>query len=1113
MPHHAGQASQGTRYESSRSRTWKRRPPAVRSWLRLLIGLCWLSPCLSLCSCGSDEADDPIVAENPSNQEPAPSSEPPVASEETKAIPPPVKSSGFGDPIFRRRPLPPPEPPSSAASTSTPPPPTPSPSPVPVVGSTPRPTPATTDIRTSTPPPAARPPEPPVKPIELSAVVPPKLDQPRVEYGLPGVIQDLCWAAGGRYLLLHLAEQKQLAVFVVNVARIVRYMPANSTQFKFAAGRTKLVTVDGDRHTLSRYDLASGRRELTAVLQWPYVTDIALGHSSEGPIVLAGGHQESANGLALYALSSLSKLEFEGSAAARQLRMSADGQVLGARGECVTLTGNKLSSHELRLGNKTAGECVQPSADGSTIYAERGIYTSDGVQFGDASQQGISLPGVTGPWYAILDHQADQRSTHESLGIYLQGDTREILPLVGLPSVQDPDRYGRNRCHLSLDRRILFHPAARLLICIPTTADRLQLVHCDLDRALLETQVDYLFVSSQPPLTVGPGERVTYQVKVKSKRGGVRYSIASGPAGLTISAQANLTWNVPLDARSDENVIVKVKDAAGQEVLHYFRLHVEQLAMASAATTTPAAGSDPAVGRTPAPASSPAAKQLDLSDIVPARLDQPRVELRLPGVIHDHCWAAGGRYLLLHLPNQQQLAVFDVNVARIVHYLPAESNEFHFAAGATKLVTIVGDAMSRYDLATGQHELSVTLPQVKVVAMSMGHSSEGPIALSTSGGVVTTLLQLYSLSTLKQFEFERGAAVGDRLRMSANGQVLATCGRNVGVCRRVTWSGTRIHSQELRAEDMRLASENTYPSGDGGTIYTDRGIFNSQGVKTSDPSQQGTCLASVTGPYYAIVDHLDKQRHTAESLKVYVQGDAEPVLTLSELPVVQEADRSGLSRPSLDRRMLFHPEAGLVICIPKTVDRLLLVPFDLERALQESKSAYLFVTSLPPASVRPGEQVEYQVKVASKQGVADYSVKSGPPGLMISDRGKITWSVPADARQDENVMVLVTDEFGKEVFHSFRLRMELPVPAKGVQVAGQPAASRPVSLGIRKWHVRSGRMFCEARYGGVQDHEVILTLESGKQMTLPMADLSDLDRGYLEALGERLVVPNPPRSK
>ena len=109
---------------------------------------------------------------------------------------------------------------------------------------------------------------------------------------------------------------------------------------------------------------------------------------------------------------------------------------------------------------------------------------------------------------------------------------------------------------------------------IDKTGSKLNLHKFDLEASLEKAGVDYLFVTSRPPL-VELGKLFKYTPVVKSKKGGVTYKVESGPKGLAISRDGLVRWEVAADfAENTVDVIVSVGDSAGQEVFHTFQLAV-----------------------------------------------------------------------------------------------------------------------------------------------------------------------------------------------------------------------------------------------------------------------------------------------------------------------------------------------------------------------------------------------------------------------------------------------------------------------------------------------------------------------------------------------------------
>jgi hypothetical protein len=120
------------------------------------------------------------------------------------------------------------------------------------------------------------------------------------------------------------------------------------------------------------------------------------------------------------------------------------------------------------------------------------------------------------------------------------------------------------------DRRVLFSPSAHLIAYIPPTDDRIVMTPFDLDAALARTAVDYLYVTTRPP-GAEPGKPFRYTVGVKSKAGGVKMTLVSGPEGMTVNGQ-EVFWNVPKGKAVAEQVTLKITDKAGREATQLFAL-------------------------------------------------------------------------------------------------------------------------------------------------------------------------------------------------------------------------------------------------------------------------------------------------------------------------------------------------------------------------------------------------------------------------------------------------------------------------------------------------------------------------------------------------------------
>ena len=77
--------------------------------------------------------------------------------------------------------------------------------------------------------------------------------------------------------------------------------------------------------------------------------------------------------------------------------------------------------------------------------------------------------------------------------------------------------------------------------------------------------------------------------------------------------------------------------------------------------------------------------------IKPPILKGDKVARFLPAPVRNVAVGGGGRYFILHLPKLQQLAVFDVNEAKITHSIPVTADKVQFAAGLEKLIVVSPD--------------------------------------------------------------------------------------------------------------------------------------------------------------------------------------------------------------------------------------------------------------------------------------------------------------------------------------------------------------------------------------------------------------------------------------
>jgi hypothetical protein len=930
--------------------------------------------------------------------------------------------------------------------------------------------------------PAPPAPAPKLGPVAADAAIkPPDLPQDRVTRQLPSSVDDVCVGGGGRYLILHLPKERKLAVFDATEGKVVRYLSLAEDNAKIAAGMAKLLVAYPGKGVLARYDLASGEREVTAALPVQgTVAGVCMGSASDGPLlVIQAGGQPWGNSAIFLDPATLKPLDVKFPENTRQpgfvpqlTRASPDGNVFTSRdgvgGEphsvrCVVLGRDQPTVHETWMGPSI----LVPGPDGQHLYTAAGVYNYQlkPVFPKDQNPQGGMLakpylPAEQGDIFLQLQPPGDggipipgrEAKGPGAVAFFLPGDETPFTKLDDVEGVNvEGIAYGNAHDPISHDKRVHYIPAANLLVTIPATNDRLLLYRFDLDKELAKTNTNYLFVASQPPRRAEKGAAYSYKLDVKSKQGGVKYQLASGPDGMKVSDAGVVTWKVPDDwGEPETDVIVNVSDKSGKEAFHTFKVHVAGAAGGDKVAAKPAEPKDvpPVKGAEP-----PAVKPAPDGDKAPA-MEQEQVVKQLPAPVGDVTVGGSGRYLVMSLPKVRKLAVFDA-ASRTLQYLSAGEGEPKLAAGADKLMVLLPESgiLQRYDLKTLQREVSAPLPvKGQVTAFAMGAASQGPLLVGAGEGAI--FLDIRTLKALPvQWSQPAGlsASEGPRARVSADGRTFGVWRANVspGGLKVITLTGNRAR---LHYEHIDVG--HVIPGPDGKFVYTARGRYTGEAKPLeAKPLQGGYDLPAVQGHYYLQVDVNDQGPGPVQptTLTLLLEGDSRPLLTIKDVDLskINQWDREVFNA---DKRVHFLPAYKLLVTIPDSNDRLVLHRLDLEEALEKSGIDYLLVTSEPPASVKPGDTLEYQVTVKSKKGGVKYKLESGPKGMAVAKDGKLTWKVPADfADKEADVILSVGDATGQEVFHNFK------VAVTGAAVAeAPPAGDKPAAAGWKEYTHKDG---------------------------------------------------------
>lgn len=443
--------------------------------------------------------------------------------------------------------------------------------------------------------------------VKRQPIQQPVLEQNKLERKLPSTITDVAVGGGGKFILLLLTQVRQVAVFDVSQARVIKYIPVEDDDVHLAAGQEKLFIAMNNKRVLQRWDLEALTLEATVPLPCQSVQFLLMGYASHGPLIISKP-RENDNGTLYLNIETLKELPvahtneigYDASYGC-QWRISGDGTVLA--GWTHGISPASFGTHILKgltLHRYTGGERLaycRPGRDGKVLYTSAGLFTQECIPFpGHASPSRgngkYTIPSTSGEWYlsftpSTVGSDARLRSRQPSTPATLQaalhvvGRPEELanLPQLDMTGIPVDVPYTSK---LLFDKRVVFVPEAKIVVTIPVTNDRLVMQRFDVDEALEKSAFDYLFVSSLPATKATRGELYRYQLNVRSKKGGVKYRLDAAPEGMKLSSNGELTWSVPQEhSATSADVIITISDASGQEVLHNFRIHLQSPAKVS----------------------------------------------------------------------------------------------------------------------------------------------------------------------------------------------------------------------------------------------------------------------------------------------------------------------------------------------------------------------------------------------------------------------------------------------------------------------------------------------------------------------------------------------------
>lgn len=429
--------------------------------------------------------------------------------------------------------------------------------------------------------------------------MPPQAAEAVARYELPAAYDQFCSGGGGRLLIFHFQEPSRLEIFDVHAGRFVHRIDLHEPDVRFAAGMTRLLIALPAGKILQRWDLRTFERDKTVPLGMDGVRKAVMGSDSEGPLLIWNEGP-----VVLWDIDTMSRLEPKGKVLSGTTRYGFDVRVSRDGSTFVGWT-TGLSSQQFRVmtvdGDSVALNSTPdsfsfnerwaiPNADASLLFRfGSGLYGPDLTPRQTASLDGAVLVPSGEPQFLFSVRPAERGQSR--LTIHTATDLQPLHTIEDIPSVTSSSlntRWG----YVSGEPRLRFLSRSDLLVALPSGNREIVCRRLSLRDAVLHSKP--LTVVSKPRAHAAVGTTYTYRIETIAASTDLTYRLESGPEGMTLADNGTLTW--PVTARPLGGIarpIVAISDAAGNEVLHSFEIHVRPATLVADRDLRDAGPADP----------------------------------------------------------------------------------------------------------------------------------------------------------------------------------------------------------------------------------------------------------------------------------------------------------------------------------------------------------------------------------------------------------------------------------------------------------------------------------------------------------------------------------------
>lgn len=394
---------------------------------------------------------------------------------------------------------------------------------------------------------------------------------------LPAPLTEVDVGGDGRYLVANLRSLRQIATIDLRSKKLVRLTPSESEDVLIAASRDSLYVLARDDQTLTRYSLETGTQDLTVASPViDPVVQLMIGSSANSPLVFVCDCSRQEGMIRLYdpvsmkeLFNSKNKQLYYHADSKTRMRMSADGRTFSASEYLFHWSGDEL---RLKRNVEQRRPVTLPNFGGSRIYSAGYSYDRDLNVIDSPASNRTIIPATSAHFYLSIPtvfSNGRGRAYGGSVGVHLEGYDRPLFVLDRIDTRLSFNERAIQASGLDFTERFVFSPSENAVLQIPTQNDRILVHSVDIQNELEVAGVDFLYVAPQFIPEGVRGKIFRLKIDARSKRGGTRFRIVSGPTGMSVDSSGVITWMIPKDFGPDKQpVALELVDQSKQVISH-----------------------------------------------------------------------------------------------------------------------------------------------------------------------------------------------------------------------------------------------------------------------------------------------------------------------------------------------------------------------------------------------------------------------------------------------------------------------------------------------------------------------------------------------------------------